>query len=153
MAVGRIGAAAAATSAAVAVAVACWMMTLPREETWFFAPMPFNEPAFVVGCGLLGLVWAGTGAVVVHLRPRNVLGWVVLGVGVSQAWAVALTAYSGYGILQSSPSLAAYLGPALYLPGWLIPPTLLLALYPDGRLPGQTVALAGRAPPRCRSWC
>jgi signal transduction histidine kinase len=137
MAVARICAAAAATLAAAAVAAACWLMTLPREETWFFAPRPFNGSAFVVGCGLLALVWAITGAVVVSLRPRNALGWVVLGVGVSQAWAVGLTAYSGYGLLESSPGWAAYFGPALYLPGWLIPPTVLLALYPDGRLPSK----------------
>jgi hypothetical protein len=117
MAVARIGAAAAVTSAVAAVASACYLMTLEREETWFFAPRPFNGPGFVVGCGLLGLVWAFTGLVVVCLRPRNALGWMVLGVGVSQAWAVGLTAYSGYGLLKEPPSWAAYFGPALYLPG------------------------------------
>jgi signal transduction histidine kinase len=137
MTVARAGATAAVTSAVAAVVCAYWMMTLPREETWFFAPLPFKGSGFVVGCGLLGLVWAGIGALLVASRPRNAIGWVVLGVGVSQAWAVGLTAYSGYGLLESSPSWAAYFGPALYLPGWLIPPTLLLALYPDGRLPGR----------------
>ena len=121
----------------VAVAFAGWVMTQPRQETWFFAPVPFSAPAFVAACGTLGLVWAATGAVLIALRPRNALGWLVLVVGVSQAWAVGLTAYGGYGLLQTSPGWAAYVGPALFIPGWLIPPTLLLALYPDGRLPGR----------------
>lgn len=128
---------AAVAIAAAAIAVAGRMMAQPREETWFFAPLPFNGPGFVVGCGVLSLVWAVTGAVLVSSRPRNVLGWLVLGVGVSQALAVGLTAYSGYGLLESVPSRAAYIGPALYLPGWLVPATLLLAYYPDGRLPGR----------------
>ena len=134
--VARWCAGAAVASAAAAVATAVWMMTLPQEETWFFAPLPFNGFGFVAGCGVLSLVWSVTGAVLVSLRPRNALGWLVLGVGVSQAWAVALTAYSGSGLLQDVPSRAAYVGPALYIPGWLVPATLLLAYYPDGRLPG-----------------
>src|SRR5919201_4321105 len=113
----RVWAGAAVASAAAAVAVAGWMMTLPREETWFFAPQPFNGPGFVAGCGLLGLVWAAVGAVLVGARPRNVLGWLVLAVGVSQAWAVGLTAYGGGRGLQSVPTRPAYIGPALYLPG------------------------------------
>ncbi|WP_433291027.1 sensor histidine kinase [Actinoplanes sp. CA-030573] len=132
----RSGAAAAATFSVVVVAVAWRKIVRPSEETWFFAPEPFTGPAFVVACGVLALVWAITGAVLASVRPRNAVGWLVLGVGVSQAAAVCITAYSGYGLLGSSPSWGAYFGPALYLPGWLVPPTLLLALYPDGRLPG-----------------
>jgi signal transduction histidine kinase len=132
----RIGAAAAATSSVVVVAVAWRKIARPSEETWFFAPEPFTGPAFVLACGVLALVWAIVGAILAGVRPRNAIGWLVLGVGVSQAAAVCITAYSGYGLLGSSPSWGAYFGPALYLPGWLIPPTLLLALYPDGRLPG-----------------
>ncbi|MBU2667302.1 sensor histidine kinase [Actinoplanes bogorensis] len=131
----RFGATAAATASVVVVAVAWRKIARPSEETWFFAPEPFTGPAFVLACGVLALVWAITGAILAAVRPRNAIGWLVLGVGVSQALAVCITAYSGYGLLGSSPSWGAYFGPALYLPGWLIPPTLLLALYPDGRLP------------------
>ncbi|WP_433727890.1 sensor histidine kinase [Actinoplanes sp. CA-051413] len=132
----RFGAAAAATSSIVVVALAWGKIVRPSEETWFFAPEPFTGPVFVLACGVLALVWSITGAVLAWIRPRNAVGWSVLGVGLSQAAAVCITAYSGYGLLGSSPSWGAYFGPALYLPGWLIPPTLLLALYPDGRLPG-----------------
>ncbi|MGK5685507.1 sensor histidine kinase [Actinoplanes sp. URMC 104] len=133
----RAGAVTAATASVVVVAVAWYRIARPSEETWFFAPVPFTGPAFVVACGVLGMVWAVTGGILAAARPRNAVGWLVLGIGVSQAAAVCITAYSGYGLLGSSPSWGAYFGPALYLPGWLIPPTLLLALYPDGRLPGR----------------
>jgi len=132
----RLWAAAAVLSAAVAVAFAVRVMTEPRASTFFFPPSTFDAHSFVAACGCLGLVWAVTGAVLVALRPRNALGWLVLAVGVSQAWAVGLTAYGGYGLLEAVPSWPAYVGTALYIPGWLIPSTLLLALYPDGRLPG-----------------
>ena len=136
MVVARIGAAAAVLSAGAAVAVAGRIMALPREQSLSFPPSSFDAPSFVAGCGLLGLIWAITGGVLVALRPRNALGWLVLAVGTSQAWAVGLTAYGGYRLQEAGPSWPAYLGPALYMAGWLVPPTLLLVLYPDGRLPG-----------------
>lgn len=129
----RLCAGAAVLSAAAAVAYAGWVISQPPVEAWFFVPSPFTAASFVAVVGLVGLVWAITGAVLVWVRPRNTLGWLVLPVGVSQAWAVALTAHGWQGQVPSWP---AYVGPALYVAGWLVPPTLLLALYPDGRLPG-----------------
>jgi signal transduction histidine kinase len=131
----RCGAAAAVLSAAVAVAVAVAMIGRPSTQTLFFAPAPFTADSFVAASSAVGLVWAVTGLVLVWVRPRNALGWLILGAGVSHCWAVGLTAYGGWSLQQALLSWPAYVGPALYLPGWLIPPTLLLALYPDGRLP------------------
>ncbi|HST64648.1 MAG TPA: sensor histidine kinase [Mycobacteriales bacterium] len=133
----RIGAGLAVLSAAAAVAFAGWVMTQPLAAADFFAPDPFRTRGLVAACGCVGLVWAVMGGLIVALRRRNALGWLVLGVGVSQAWAVGLTAYGWrFGALEIAPSWPAYLGPALYVPGWLVVPTLLLAFYPDGRLPG-----------------
>jgi len=136
MVMARVCAGVAALSGAAAVAFAGWAMAQPREETFSFPPATFSAYSFVAGSGCLGLVWAVTGAVLVGVRPRNALGWLVLAVGMSQAWAVGLTAYGGFGLLEVVPSWPAYVGPALYIPGWLILPTVLLALYPEGRLPG-----------------
>jgi signal transduction histidine kinase len=138
MRVARTGAVVAVLSAAVAVAFAGWVMSQPLAGAEFFAPDPFASRGLVAACGCVGLVWAVTGGLLVRHRPASVLGWLVLAVGVSQAWAVALTAYGWrYGALEVAPSWPAYVGPALYAPGWLVVPTLLLAVYPDGRLPGR----------------
>lgn len=131
----RLGAATAVLSAAVAIAVAVWLISRPATQTLFFAPPPFTAGSFVAASSTVGLVWAGTGLVLVWMRRRNALGWLILTAGVSHCWAVGLTAYGGWALQDAVLSWPAYVGPVLYLPGWLIPPTLLLALYPDGRLP------------------
>src|SRR5215470_8389070 len=133
----RVWAGAGVLSAFAAVAFAGWVMMHPRPETFSLQPSSFNPSSFVAACGLLGLVWALTGLLLVRRRPRNALGWLVLGIGVSQAWAVGFTAYGGFGLLEAVRSWPAFVGTALYIPGWLLPATLLLAIYPDGHLPGR----------------
>jgi signal transduction histidine kinase len=136
MVLAPVAIAAAALSGAAAVGFAVWVITQPQVTTLVLPSAPFTPRLFVAACGLVGLVWAITGAALAWLRPRNALGWLMLAVGVSQAWAVGLTAYGWLRLLEAVPSRAAYIGPALFIPGWLIPATLLLALYPEGRLPG-----------------
>jgi signal transduction histidine kinase len=149
--VARVTAGFAVLSGVAAVAFAGWVIIGP-QEAWLFVPRwpggsPIPSQVFAAGTGLVGMVWAVTGWVLVNLRPRNVLGWLVLGMGVSQAWAVAWTAYAA--LVATGSLWPAYVGTALYIPGWLIPPTLLLALYPDGRLPTRRwrwpVAIAAAA--------
>jgi signal transduction histidine kinase len=128
----------AALSAVGAVGGAAYLMLQPRPEPHLI-PLPLSsvDPEQFAGvCGVLALVWVASGVVLVRLRPANGLGWLVLGVGVSQAWAVALTTYGGLGRYQLQPSWPAFVGAALFVPGWLLTSTLLLAIYPDGRLPG-----------------
>ena len=128
---------AAALVTAVALAVALWTATQPLEDVLIFAPKPFTAGTFVAASCCVGLVWTVTGGVLAWLRPRNALGWLILTAGVSHALAVGLTAWGGWLLQQGTLSWPAYVGPALFLPGWLIPPTLLLALYPDGRPPSR----------------
>lgn len=89
----------------------------------------------------LGLAWAVTGGVIAVLRPRNALGWLLLGVGVCQALSGALAAYGGYGVAVAEPQWplarwSAWVASGLWLPGLLPLPSVLLALYPRGRVPG-----------------
>ena len=71
---------AAALSGVVPVAFAGWSLAQPSPDTG--AELPSGRWVFeVVGVAGSGLVWAVVGAVLVTLRPRNVLGWLVLGPG------------------------------------------------------------------------
>lgn len=134
----RAGAVVAVFSAVTAVVIALVLSGQPLSQRLFlFAIPPFTPTAFVIASGCLGLIWAVTGAVLVWLRPRNALGWLILAAGVSHSWAVGLTTYGGVRLQEEVLSWATYIGPALYLPGWLVPPTLLLAFYPEGRLPSR----------------
>lgn len=106
-----------------------------------------NVDALVAG---LGAAWALTGAVLAWLRPRNALGWLLLFVGACQALSVALSAYGGYGIAVADPAWpvadwAVWIASAIWLPGLLPLGNLLLALYPDGRLPNASWRLPAAA--------
>jgi hypothetical protein len=63
-----------------------------------------------------------------------------VGVGVCQALQQGLAAYGGYGVAVAGWPLArwaAWVASGLWLPGLLPLASLLLALYPDGRLPAR----------------
>jgi signal transduction histidine kinase len=122
-------------SSAVAVAFTWWTWFPPDDA---HVSMGHHSGA-ALGWGLLGTGWAVIGALVVGSRPRNPLGWILLGIGVSQAWHVGLVAYAICGLTVVVPSWpaalwAGYAGSVLFVVGVLVTPTVLLALYPDGRL-------------------
>jgi signal transduction histidine kinase len=128
-------AAGAVLAAVAAVAFAAWVRTLPGAQ----------ETPVVVGngkdlaSGLLAVAWTATGAVLLALRPRNVLGWLLVVVGLCQAAQQALAAYGGYGVAMADrpwplATWAALLAAGLWLPGLAPLFNLLPALYPNGRL-------------------
>jgi signal transduction histidine kinase len=131
----RVVAVVAVVVAVVAVAVAAWVRTLPGVPAQLLTGYATDLPA-----GLLAVAWTATGAVLLALRPRNVLGWLLVGVGVCQGLQQGLAAYGGYGVAVAGWPLArwaAWLASGLWLPGLLPLGSLLLALYPDGRLPAR----------------
>jgi signal transduction histidine kinase len=98
--------------------------------------------AGMLGQVAAGVVWAVSGAFLVTVRPRNVVGWLLLAVGACQALFIGLMVFSWYGITIADPAWATarwtlVVGAGLYVPGWLALPTLLIAFYPDGRLPAR----------------
>jgi signal transduction histidine kinase len=128
-------AAGAVVVAVAAVAFAAWVRTLPGAQ----------ETSVVTGngttllSGLLAVAWTATGAVLLVLRPRNALGWLLVVVGLCQATQQGLAAYGGYGVAMANPSWplapwAALLAAGLWLPGLAPLFNLLPALYPNGRL-------------------
>ena len=128
---------AAALSGLVPVAFAGWSLAQPSPDTG--AELSFGRWVFeVVGVAGSGLVWAVVGAVLVTLRPRNVLGWLVLGLGLGAAWACGLQSYAYQGVAAGWPAADAAdaAGYFLFAVSQYLMITFLLLFYPDGRLPG-----------------
>ncbi|MFI6284525.1 ATP-binding protein [Streptomyces sp. NPDC051018] len=115
------------------MAGAGWITTLPGAER-------LGDHAYFVGVvGGGSLEWELAGAILIMLRPRNVLGWLFLGAGASSVLQIGLAAYGGYGVVLAEPSwpgadIAAAASTGLWSPAVLAAPTVVMAYYPDGRL-------------------
>ena len=95
-----------------------------------------------VGGALLAACWALTGALLITARPANAVGWLVLLCGVLQGWSNLGTAYGRYGVGVADPmwpaaDWVALSASMIYLPSLLLPLTVIVAVYPDGRLPSR----------------
>jgi len=123
---------------AAAVALAGWVTTLPGAGRTGMA----GSGTYVATVGSTLVVWAVTGAILVAQRPRNPVGWIILGSATCVATHTGLAAYGGYGAALAHPPWpaarwAAFAACGLHIPGWLAPLSLLMAFYPDGRLPAR----------------
>ena len=83
-----------------------------------------------------------SGGVLIHFRPRNPIGWILLVSGLFQVTNLAADAYATRALTDPDGSLP--LGVAMaWLASWTWPPSLLLpmlvlpALYPTGRAPSR----------------
>jgi signal transduction histidine kinase len=126
------------TGTAVAAIVLCAAAT--GLSVWVDARVA-ESPASTAG-GVYALVYATTGTLLVHLRPRNAIGWLLVLVGLLQALSVGGNAYGAYGVDVVEPDwpLAGVVAQAtstVYLPSLVLPATVLFALYPSGRLPAR----------------
>jgi hypothetical protein len=91
---------------------------------------------------MLALSFPVVGALIATHRPRNPLGWVFCGVGLSEG---LMTFGLGYGVyaLQTAPGtvpggpLAIWLAHWAWVPGAGLLGTFVLLLFPDGRLPSR----------------
>ena len=86
------------------------------------------------------LAFGALGSVVAALRPRNPIGWLALTVGLCFAAAFLAEQWAILALLNRpgevpGGDLAEWLRNWLWVPGYALVPTLLLALLPDGRLP------------------
>ena len=86
------------------------------------------------------LAFSTVGALIAARQPGNAIGWVFIGTGL--AWAVlgAADGYAAYALSTGGEaSLAAraadWVNIWFYGPGIFVPVTLLLLLFPDGRVP------------------
>jgi len=89
---------------------------------------------------LIITAFAVSGAALIHLRPRNLIGWLLLGVGLLQAVQSSFDAYGARALTDPDGTLrfglfAAWLGSWTWIPAVLLPVLLLPPLYPTGGLP------------------
>lgn len=134
----RAGAAAAACFAVWLGAEVCaaWLIA----STWSQSVRPFTDsPAANARDLALGAVFAVVGLVLAARRPRNTVGWLLLGVALSLSVNVLLARYAVYGLLAHPGSLpGAAVAAALGASTWVILISsllLLLLTFPRGRLP------------------
>lgn len=81
-----------------------------------------------------------TGVFILQRQPRNVIGWLLLVVGLFWGLAAFVDAYARYGLLVNpgflpGPDVVSALGIAIWAPPIGVMGTYLILLYPDGRLP------------------
>jgi signal transduction histidine kinase len=88
----------------------------------------------------IGIVAAFTlsGAALIRLRPRNVIGWLLLACGVLQAVQTSFEAYGARALTDPDGSLpfgllAMWVASWTWLPALLLPMLVLPPLYPTGR--------------------
>lgn len=123
---------------ATAAALSAWLFAWPQEdalatELGFHVGRPYDP--------VVGLSWLLTGACLAWPRPRNALGWLLVGIGGCQVFDLLAAAYGSLGVYVGNPDWlgarwVAWLSSVLWIPGLLPLANVLIALYPDGRLPG-----------------
>jgi hypothetical protein len=95
-----------------------------------------------MGAGVALLVYPSVGALVVSRRPKNAVGYILLGLGIILEVQIFASAYSSYA-RSRHPDLPAAEMVGDWLTPWSIGPTvilglvLLVLLFPDGRLPAS----------------
>ena len=100
-----------------------------------------NVYAFV---GVPLLVYVTVGAFVGSRRPKNLVGWMLYAIGLVLGIQSFATAYADYALLMrpghSLPGavyMACFSQSFIALPILAVPATLLVLLFPDGRLPDR----------------
>jgi hypothetical protein len=93
-----------------------------------------------IGGFVLGVSYPLLGALLTWRRPRHSMGWIFLGIGLSQAIETFATAYASYGLVTNPGSLplapeAAWLAQWAWAPGFGLFIVFSVLLFPDGALP------------------
>jgi len=105
-------------------------------------PFPEGAPTWGVVLAVSFLAYPTVGAFVASRRPKNLVGWILCGVGLLFATQGFAIAYAGYALSTRPDSLPAE-KIALWISGWFDYPMLFLAaallflLFPDGQLPDR----------------
>ncbi len=109
--------------------------------------------SFLIPNAVIGVSCAVCGVLIAWKRPRNPLGWLLLGAGVTQPATAAVTPWLVQALEDGAPDGLVRALATLYSGAWpwsvslFIP--LALLYVPDGRLPGRW----WRSTARCRCCC
>jgi two-component system NarL family sensor kinase len=96
------------------------------------AMLPFTTVVFTI-----------LGALVVSRRPKNLIGWLFLIVGLFEGLSSFASGYTLFGsaLWNRDPfpaaDFAAWLNLWIWMPALFLPTTLILLLFPDGKLPSR----------------
>jgi hypothetical protein len=105
------------------------------RETW---SKGLQDALFLVALFSFAVV----GVLIASQQPRNIIGWILLGSGLSWAVIVGAEAYAHYGFDTNPgslprPDLAVVLTSSLWVPAVGLMGTFLILLFPNGRLPSR----------------
>ena len=102
----------------------------------------------VTGVGLVFAIgFPVLGALVIRRTGSHLVGWLMLGMGISLAIQGAVEEWSQTALVDHPGSLplgdiASWLAAWAWMPGWLLATTLLPAVFPEGRPTGRNRVLA-----------
>jgi hypothetical protein len=90
----------------------------------------------------IAVTFPTVGALIAARRPGNAIGWLFCAIGLSEAVAVFTGEYATYALITRPGALPAgvalaWLSTWTWLPGVVLAATLLLLLFPDGRMPSR----------------
>ena len=104
--------------------------------------LPYDIETFFTS-GAINLItllpFSVIGALIVSRQPRNAIGWIYCGVGLLVGLVALTHGYADYWLasgsgIRSLAETAAWFGSWTWIPLVLVPTSLLLLLFPDGRL-------------------
>jgi hypothetical protein len=136
----------AAAWMAWSVWVLCVALVASATLLEFFDPsVPPKDGLIVDGyIGIALLAYPTVGAIVASRRPKNLVGWILCGMGLLFGVGAFADAYAYYALAAGSDSLpggmyiAWFSAQLLWLPGLLLGSALLVLLFPNGRLLSQS---------------
>ena len=118
----------------------CW----PSPSARSAAGLPFAvaRDSFLVTNATLGAACAVSGALIAWHRPRNAVGWLLLGVAVAQTATAAVTPWLAQALIDGAPTTTLDALATVYSGAWPWAVALFLPLalwvFPDGRLPSAS---------------
>ena len=95
-----------------------------------------------LGGYVLGATFPIVGWLIATRRPDNAIGWIFIGVGLSQALDTFAGQYGVVGLVTApgslpAPDVLAWVATWAWAPGFTLLLTYAILLFPDGRLPSQ----------------